>query len=110
PWVQGFDLIGERPCWVPLDAVTLNWVAPPERGTELYRSTNGLSSGNHLLEAVVHGICELIERDAESLWRLDSNLNQLDIDSVSEPYCREVIDRVARAGVVTVAWDLTTEI
>jgi len=110
PWVLGFDLINERSCWVPLDAVTLNLVGTPERGTELLRSTNGLSSGNHLLEAVVHGLCEVIERDAETLWRLDTDLKQLDLESVSDPYCREVIDRVARAGVVTVAWDLTTEV
>ena len=111
PWVQGFDLVGERPCWVPLDAVTLNWVAAPERGTELFRSTNGLASGNHLLEAVVHGACEIIERDAEALWRLGTtDLRQLDLRSVSDPYCREVIDRVARAGVLTFAWDLTTDV
>jgi len=110
PWVLGFDILTQRPCWVPLDAVTLNFVAPPERGTELFRSTNGLASGNHLLEAVVHGFCEIIERDAEALWRLDADLRQLDLDSVTEPYCREVIDRVTRAGVFTVAWDLTTDV
>ena len=29
---------------------------------------------------------------------------------MSDPYCREVIDCAAKAGVFTVAWDLTTEI
>jgi ribosomal protein S12 methylthiotransferase accessory factor len=96
---------------VPLDAVTLNWVGAPERGTELFRSTNGLASGNHLLEAVVHATCEIIERDAEALWRLGtSDLRQLDLASLKDGYCREVIDRVARAGVMTVAWDLTTDV
>lgn len=32
------------------------------------RSSNGLASGNHLLEAIVHALCELIERDAMALW------------------------------------------
>jgi ribosomal protein S12 methylthiotransferase accessory factor len=110
PWVLGFDIMNQRPCWVPLDAVTLNFVGMPERGTELFRSTNGLSSGNHLLEAVIHGFCEIIERDAEALWRLDEELIQLDLARVADPYCREVIDRVTRAGVLTVAWDLTTDV
>jgi ribosomal protein S12 methylthiotransferase accessory factor len=110
PWVQGFDILGDAACWVPLDAVTLNFVSPPERGPELYRSTNGLSSGNHLLEAIVHGLCEVIERDAEALWRIDSSLRQLDIGSIPDPYCREVIDRLTAAGVHAAAWDLTTDV
>jgi YcaO-like protein with predicted kinase domain len=110
PWLLGFDIMNERPCWVPLDAVTLNFVGTPERGTELLRSTNGLSSGNHILEAVVHGLCEVIERDAEVLWRLDTDLRQIDLASVADPYCREVIERLGRAGVFTVAWDLTTDV
>jgi YcaO-like protein with predicted kinase domain len=110
PWVLGWDLVAERPSWVPLDAVTMNFVAPPERGTDLFRSTNGLASGNHPLEAVVHGLCEIIERDAEALWRLDSSLRQLDLGSIGDPYCREVIDRCTRAGAFVVAWDLTTDV
>lgn len=110
PWVAGFDLMNDAACWVPLDTVTLNWVGTPPHGTELFRSTNGLSSGNHILEAVVHGFCEIIERDAEALWRLDSELRQLDLASVSDPYCREVLARLERAQVFTVAWDLTTDV
>jgi ribosomal protein S12 methylthiotransferase accessory factor len=109
-WVSGFDIMNDRPCWVPLDAVTLNFVAPPERGTDLFRSTNGLSSGNHMLEAVVHGFCEVIERDAEALWRLDTELRQLDLTSVTDPYCREVLERLQAAGVFTAAWDLTSDV
>jgi ribosomal protein S12 methylthiotransferase accessory factor len=110
PWVLGWDIAGDAACWAPLDAVTLNFVGAPERGTELFRSTNGLASGNHALEAIVHGLCEIIERDAEALWRLDSSLRQLDLASIADPYCREVIDRLTRAGVHTTAWDLTTDV
>ena len=109
-WVEGFDIMNGVPCWVPLDAVTVNFVGTPDCGTDLLRSTNGLSSGNHLLEAVVHGFCEIIERDAEALWRLDAGLRQLDLESVDDPYCREVIERLRAAGVFTAAWDLTTDV
>jgi len=110
PWVLGWDILQQRPCWTPLDMVTLNFVCTPERGPDLFRSTNGLASGNRLIEAVVHGLCEIIERDAEALWRLDSELRQVDLQRIADPYCREVIDRVSRAGVHTVAWDLTTDV
>jgi ribosomal protein S12 methylthiotransferase accessory factor len=109
-WMRGFDILQAVPCWVPLDIVTLNFVGTPERGVDIFRSTNGLASGNHILEAIVHGLCEIIERDAEALWRLDASLRQLDLASVVDPYCREVIDRLARAGVFTAAWDLTTDV
>jgi len=109
-WVLGFDILNGVPCWTPLDMVTLNFVGTPERGTELFRSTNGLASGNHMLEAIVHGLCEIIERDAEALWRIDSTLRQLDLATVRDPYCREVIDRLKAASVFVEAWDLTTDV
>ncbi|GAA5118984.1 YcaO-like family protein [Pseudonocardia adelaidensis] len=63
-WVEGFDLLGERPTYVPLNAVVCPY-APPEGRTLLYRSsTNGLASGNILAEALCHAVCEVVERDA----------------------------------------------
>lgn len=109
-WVLGFDVAGQVPCWVPLDAVTMNFVGTPERGTELVRSSNALASGNHVLEAIVHALCEAIERDAESLWRLDPELHQVDLGSVADPSCREVLERLTRAGVSAAAWDLTSDV
>jgi ribosomal protein S12 methylthiotransferase accessory factor len=110
-WILGFDIMNERPCWVPLDAVSLNFVGVHARGEELIRGSDGLASGNHLLEAVVHGLCELIERDAEDLWRLSTSpLRQLDLSALADPYCREVYDRLTRAGVLTAAWDLTSDV
>jgi ribosomal protein S12 methylthiotransferase accessory factor len=90
--------------------VTLNFVGTPERGVELFRSSNGLASGNHILEAIVHGLCEIIERDAEALWRIDTTLRQLDLGTVGDPYCREVIDRLKASSVFVAAWDLTTDV
>jgi ribosomal protein S12 methylthiotransferase accessory factor len=109
-WIEGHDLLTNGPCWVPFDAVTMNSVGTPERGTELLRGTNGLASGNHRLEAIVHGLCEVIERDAESLWRLTDVLDQLDLATVSDPYCREVLDRLKDAGVFAAAWDITSDV
>jgi ribosomal protein S12 methylthiotransferase accessory factor len=38
-----------------------------------WRSSDGLASGNLLLEAIVHGLCERIERDAVALWQFRSD-------------------------------------
>lgn len=61
-WVRGIDLFERRPIWIPLDLVA----SPPSGELVRHVDTNGLASGNTLLEAVVHGLCEVIERDALS--------------------------------------------
>lgn len=61
-WIQGHDLIADQPVWVPADLV-LN---PPGEGILRDVDTNGLAAGNTLLEAIVHALCEVIERDVQS--------------------------------------------
>jgi ribosomal protein S12 methylthiotransferase accessory factor len=59
-WIEGWDLVQQKPVWIPVDLA----ITPPNEGVLLDVDTNGLAAGNTLLEAVVHGICEVIERDA----------------------------------------------
>jgi YcaO-like protein with predicted kinase domain len=65
-WVCGYDLLNDRETLVPLNAVVCPY-RPTEGTTLFYASTNGLASGNTLIEALCHAICEVIERDAEAL-------------------------------------------
>lgn len=59
-WLEGYELFRREAALLPRDLV----VSPPNEGVLLEVDTNGLASGNGLLEAVVHGLCEVIERDA----------------------------------------------
>jgi ribosomal protein S12 methylthiotransferase accessory factor len=65
-WVLGFDLVGRRPMYAPL-----NCVMSPYRTVSgmplFYSSTNGLASGNTRLDALCHALCEVIERDTAAL-------------------------------------------
>lgn len=69
--IEGFDLLSNRSVAVPLAMVQC-----PYFGTRLFAitSTNGLASGNTLLEAVYHALCELIERHTWSLFHAKSFL------------------------------------
>lgn len=59
-WVQGQDLISDRTPWLPASAAF--YIEPT-----IYRThTNGLASGNHVVEATLHGLYEVLERDAVS--------------------------------------------
>lgn len=61
-WVSGWDLLRDEAADLPLDLV----ISPGSGELHDRTDTNGLASGNTLLEAVVHALCELIERDAVS--------------------------------------------
>src|SRR5262249_15789300 len=64
-WIEGRDLHADRGRWVPLEAVHTDFTLPPRPGSGyFFCSTNGLASGNDRSEALLHGLCELIERDA----------------------------------------------
>jgi len=76
-WCVGFDLISSGPCFVPLRKAMFPNRADTEEETMLDSSTDGLSAGTCLLEAVVNGLFEIIERDAVA--RVNPlNLNRLD--------------------------------
>lgn len=103
-WVEGWDLVGDRPLLVPEQAVTLDTTfrAPPVFDI----SSNGLASGNELVEAVAHGLCEVIERDAEAAWRRAGDDRRVVLDSIPDPTCRALIDRITGAGARVFVWDL----
>jgi YcaO-like protein with predicted kinase domain len=69
-WVEGYDLMREAAVWLPLDVVTL---CDGQRRSRYWQSTDGLASGNILWEAILHGLCERVERDALALWALKND-------------------------------------
>lgn len=103
-WVAGWDVARDREVLVPEQAVTLDttFTRPPVFDI----SSNGLASGNVLVEALVHGLCELIERDAEAAWRRAGGDRRIVLDSIADPICRGLIDRFTAAGARVFVWDL----
>ena len=114
-WVTGHELGSGRPCWVPYERVTTDYstLADPERDV-FTASTTGLASGNTLPEATLHALGEAIERDAHALWELSGSTRRhdlrLDLATVEDRDCRDVLDRLETAGVHAAAWDITTDV
>lgn len=111
-WVEGYDLLQKCNSWVPEHSVTLDFVGSQQR--LFIRSSNGLASGNTVAEAAVHGLCELLERDARALWLADPHSGEqpermLDLQAVGSAHCRPVIERIDRAGLMAAAYDVTTD-
>jgi ribosomal protein S12 methylthiotransferase accessory factor len=114
-WVAGRDLLSGRALWVPLELVSADYTETRPAGGELFQATtNGLASGNHWLEAVLHGLYEVVERDAVALWRALPERAQdacgLDPAAVDGPLGRRLLSLYARGDVVVRIWDVTSDI
>ncbi|HUJ61920.1 MAG TPA: YcaO-like family protein [Kofleriaceae bacterium] len=105
-WVTGFDLVRAEPVLVPEQAVTLDTTA---HRMVFDISSNGLASGNVHVEAIVHGLCEVLERDAEAAWRRTGRDRRVVLDSIADPACRGLVDRIAAAGARVFVWDLASD-
>ena len=63
-WVWGYSLTRSQPVLVPANLVFFPYEADHDEKTISWTDSNGLASGNNLEEAVLHGILEVVERDA----------------------------------------------
>ncbi|WP_394830090.1 YcaO-like family protein [Pendulispora rubella] len=114
-WVEGTDLLSSAGTFVPFELVHTNYVRPLPTGSGAFlMSTNGLASGNHPLEALSHAICELVERDATTLWNLMSTDAQrdtmIDVATIDDPACVHVLTRIARAELDVAIWETTSDV
>ena len=114
-WIEGRELGSGNNYWIPYELVHTNYTYPRPTGSGCFpASSNGLASGNSLDEAIVHGICEVVERDAISLWHqrsrnaLDSMA--LDLDTVDSPLGLETIGKLRAANQQVFVWDITTDV
>ena len=113
-WLPGRRLgpNGADDVLVPFDAVTMSGA---RRDLPLIcQSTNGLAAGNDADEANFHAVCELIERDAATLWSLlppaqrrhrcvsDASFG----DALITGFC----ERFGRADLVIRLFDQTTDL
>lgn len=111
-WLLGSTWPRNETIWIPRDALTIGEEAAdlPEVG----RSTNGLASGNTTEEALFHAICELVERDATSLWSLLPDAARLatefPIETVDDAVIRAFGKQIQDADLELRLFDQTTNL
>lgn len=113
-WIEGRNLVDDKPLWVPHELVHTNYTLPQPTGSGCFpANTNGLASGNHILEAVAHAMYEVIERDAITLWWLahpSLTKQSLELESIDDPACLKLLDQFERAGVDIRVWNVTSDV
>jgi ribosomal protein S12 methylthiotransferase accessory factor len=114
-WTEGTDWVTGEPLWVPYELVHTDFRYPFPSGSGHFLCTsNGLASGNTIDEAVCHGLCEVVERDAVARWLVrapqDQADTELDLTTVTDPVCRALLAKFAAAGARVRVWNVTTDI
>jgi ribosomal protein S12 methylthiotransferase accessory factor len=108
-WVKGQDLIEEEAVWVPASAAFHPYSSPKD--LSLFRTnTNGLASGNAMEEAVVHGLCELIERDAWSICESKHRVIGDILPSKDDRLIQQMLEKFSSNGIDVRLKDLTSDI
>jgi YcaO-like protein with predicted kinase domain len=114
-WIEGRNLLTDLPAWLPYEVVHTRYTLPLPSGSGCFpASSNGLASGNHVLEAINHGIAEVVERDSTTLWNhLDKagrTRTRIDPSTIDDADCALVLAQLERAEFAVALWDTTTDV
>jgi len=107
-WVKARELNTSSEVWTPASAVFHPYV--PNGDLALFRtSTNGLAAGNNYDEAILHGLCEAIERDAWSLAEVRRRVNGSVVIS-GECLASGIMEKFTSKGVEVHLKDITSDL
>jgi len=97
-WTWGYNLTRQEPVLVPFDwFFTIN-------------QYNGSSAGNGVEEAILQGICEVVERHVSSLVSMGRlRTPAIDLASASDPLVSEMLAKFRRSGIQVYASDYTLD-
>lgn len=108
-WVWGYSLGRARPLLVPAQCVYYGLRGEPNRFVQ--ESSNGAASGMSIQEAVLHGIFEIIERDAFLLtWYGRLPVPQIQVDGARTPEIGFLLDKAEAHGYRVHLFDATMDL
>ncbi len=117
-WTPMTDVSDGAQVLAPADIVGLPWKVGAKRISHTHMcSSNGLASGNNVVEAVLSGLTEVMERDAVAMTAAASTelfpAHSLDLDVLrqrcGDPFVG-LVDKLERAGLTLTVYDETGDI
>lgn len=111
-WVSGFQLQTNRPLLVPWQTTSMDFtVEARKHGRILQFGATGLAAAFDETSAILHGLCEVIERHCHDQWnsiedkeRLVTLVNQ---NSIRHSKASALFELIARAELSLLLWDMT---
>jgi ribosomal protein S12 methylthiotransferase accessory factor len=88
PWIKGYDLYSGKPVMIPADFVHY----PPIREKPLvFDTSNGAAAHTDIVQAILNGLFEVIERDAFlTMWLNRSPMPILDIKKIPSTFVQSI--------------------
>jgi len=108
-WVGAYDLMSGEEVFVSANAVYHPYDAPGQCQKLFLSNTNGLASGNVLEEAILHGLLEVIERDAISTAQFTRDLGKEIVLTEEDGYLYELARKFKDAGIDLKIWLVPTD-
>ena len=110
-WLAGKELISDQDAFLPFDLLYLNDTLGNVTAFKLNRSTNGLASGNNTEEALIHAICEVIERHNYFHWlKSDIAISEVSHQGFQDKDIDSIVDSIMKPGHRLHIFDATIEI
>ena len=109
-WVKSTNLKDDNVVLVPANAVYHPYVT--ENTAKIFQSnTNGLASGNKLEEAVFHGIMEVVERDAWSIFESKrKQKTEINCENTENELIKNILSMFKESGINVRLVDLTADV
>lgn len=107
-WLLADEICGAGQKLVATDLTVLG--VPSRELPGISRSSGGTASGNTLDEALFHGLCELIERDAVTLHSLSKNQPRQLVKSQLGGFVGSALHKMAKVDITANIFDLTSPI
>jgi ribosomal protein S12 methylthiotransferase accessory factor len=113
-WLEARSIITGEPKWIPRELIDLD-------STQVYEgffvsSSNGLASGNSRIEAILHGLSEIVERDQVSHWLIAETLSigsssrRLKLSCGLPASVERIVTMIKDAGLDVAVWHASTTV
>jgi YcaO-like protein with predicted kinase domain len=111
--IAGHALLSGEPRLVPWRQISMDLSQPAASRLAKESSGTGLAAHWNRDEAILHGLLEVIERDAHQAWNEADDVTRasslIDIGSVHMPAAHDLIERIRAARVEILAWRLSPD-
>jgi thioglycine synthase len=108
-WVGAYDLMNGEEIFVCSNAVYHPYDAPGRCQKLFLSNTNGLASGNTIEEAILHGLLEVIERDAISTAQFTHDLGKEIVLTEADGYLFELVRKFKAAEIELKVWQVPSD-
>ncbi|MEU4806576.1 TOMM precursor leader peptide-binding protein [Actinosynnema sp. NPDC023587] len=109
-WTPVWSVTARRHRLVPTAMLYFGVPTGPE-GASLRADSNGTAAGGSVEDAVLHGLCELVERDAVAIWWYNRlRVAGVDLDAFADPWVDESRAQHARLGRRVWVLDVTSDL